>query len=61
MQGAQLSELEVLYKEEQILRKRYFNTIEGWCLYMVLMEAINIVLFMDSDALLFHFPAPRNH
>ncbi|GAY59461.1 hypothetical protein CUMW_194580, partial [Citrus unshiu] len=28
MQGAQLSELEVLYKEEQILRKRYFNTIE---------------------------------
>lgn len=30
MQGAQLAELEVLYKEEQILRKRYFNTIEGW-------------------------------
>ncbi|MBA0608177.1 hypothetical protein Godav_020419, partial [Gossypium davidsonii] len=28
MQGAQLAELEVLYKEEQILRKRYFNTIE---------------------------------
>lgn len=29
MQGAQLAELEVLYKEEQVLRKRYFNTIEG--------------------------------
>lgn len=29
MQGAQLAELEVLYKEEQLLRKRYFNTIEG--------------------------------
>ncbi|KAI9165050.1 hypothetical protein LWI28_006622 [Acer negundo] len=28
MQGAQLAELETLYKEEQILRKRYFNTIE---------------------------------
>lgn len=28
MQAVQLSELEVLYKEEQILRKRYFNTIE---------------------------------
>ncbi|XWS47617.1 hypothetical protein CRYUN_Cryun14cG0167600 [Craigia yunnanensis] len=30
MQGAQLAELEALYKEEQVLRKRYFNTIEGW-------------------------------
>lgn len=29
MQGAQLAELEVLYKEEQVLRKRYFNVIEG--------------------------------
>ena len=29
MQGAQLAELELLYKEEQLLRKRYFNTIEG--------------------------------
>ncbi|XP_057962077.1 kinesin-like protein KIN-14E [Malania oleifera] len=28
MQGAQLAELEVLYKEEQVLRKRYFNMIE---------------------------------
>lgn len=28
MQGAQLSELEALYKGEQVLRKRYFNTIE---------------------------------
>ncbi|KAF2312540.1 hypothetical protein GH714_035005 [Hevea brasiliensis] len=28
MQGAQLAELEVLYKEEQVLRKRYYNTIE---------------------------------
>uniref|UniRef100_A0A2P2JQL3 Kinesin-like calmodulin-binding protein n=1 Tax=Rhizophora mucronata TaxID=61149 RepID=A0A2P2JQL3_RHIMU len=28
MQRAQLAELEVLYKEEQVLRKRYFNTIE---------------------------------
>ncbi|XVF16068.1 hypothetical protein REPUB_Repub09cG0209100 [Reevesia pubescens] len=28
MQGAQLAELESLYKEEQVLRKRYFNTIE---------------------------------
>nr|XP_029118654.1 kinesin-like protein KIN-14I isoform X2 [Elaeis guineensis] len=27
-QGAQLVELEVLYKEEQILRKRYYNMIE---------------------------------
>ncbi|XP_058073306.1 kinesin-like protein KIN-14I [Magnolia sinica] len=27
-QGAQLVELEALYKEEQVLRKRYFNTIE---------------------------------
>ncbi|GAB2260134.1 hypothetical protein Droror1_Dr00010989 [Drosera rotundifolia] len=28
MQGAQLAELEALYKEEQSLRKRYFNMIE---------------------------------
>lgn len=28
MQGTQLAELESLYKEEQVLRKRYFNTIE---------------------------------
>ncbi|WJX55992.1 Kinesin-like protein KIN-14I [Trifolium repens] len=28
MQGAQLAEMESLYKEEQVLRKRYFNTIE---------------------------------
>lgn len=28
MQGTQLVELESLYKEEQVLRKRYFNTIE---------------------------------
>ncbi|XP_044470312.1 kinesin-like protein KIN-14E isoform X1 [Mangifera indica] len=28
MQGAQLAELEVLYREEQTLRKRYFNAIE---------------------------------
>ncbi|XP_050227524.1 kinesin-like protein KIN-14E [Mercurialis annua] len=28
MQGAQLAELDALYKEEQVLRKRYFNTIE---------------------------------
>ncbi|XP_022739576.1 kinesin-like protein KIN-14E isoform X2 [Durio zibethinus] len=28
MQGSQLAELEALYKEEQVLRKRYFNTIE---------------------------------
>ncbi|EPS62457.1 kinesin heavy chain-like protein, partial [Genlisea aurea] len=28
MQGAQLAEMESLYKEEQILRKRYFNVIE---------------------------------
>ena len=36
MQASQLAELEVLYKEEQVLRKRYFNTIEGWI-------ALNIV------------------
>lgn len=30
MQEARIAELEVLYKEEQVLRKRYFNTIEGW-------------------------------
>ncbi|KAL2348735.1 hypothetical protein Fmac_002735 [Flemingia macrophylla] len=28
MQAAQLTEMELLYKEEQVLRKRYFNTIE---------------------------------
>ncbi|XP_010555137.1 PREDICTED: kinesin-like protein KIN-14E isoform X2 [Tarenaya hassleriana] len=28
MQGTQLAELEMLYKKEQILRKRYYNTIE---------------------------------
>ncbi|XP_058180550.1 kinesin-like protein KIN-14I [Rhododendron vialii] len=28
MQGAQLAELETLYREEQVLRKQYFNTIE---------------------------------
>ncbi|XP_042017387.1 kinesin-like protein KIN-14E isoform X2 [Salvia splendens] len=28
MQGAQLAEIEALYKEEQIMRKRYFNMIE---------------------------------
>ncbi|KAL2531193.1 Kinesin-like calmodulin-binding protein [Abeliophyllum distichum] len=28
MQGAQLVEMEALYKEEQVLRKRYFNIIE---------------------------------
>ncbi|KAM7252506.1 hypothetical protein ACFE04_024389 [Oxalis oulophora] len=27
-QGAQLAEMEKLYREEQVLRKRYFNTIE---------------------------------
>jgi hypothetical protein len=30
MQGARLVELEVLYKEEQVLRKRFFNIVEGW-------------------------------
>jgi len=29
MQRAQLAEMEGLYKEEQVLRKRYFNVIEG--------------------------------
>ncbi|XP_051139409.1 kinesin-like protein KIN-14E [Andrographis paniculata] len=28
MQGAQLAEMEALYKEEQVMRKRYFNIIE---------------------------------
>ncbi|KAH1266734.1 Kinesin-like protein KIN-14E [Glycine max] len=28
MQAVQLAEMELLYKEEQVLRKRYFNTIE---------------------------------
>ncbi|KAI3462271.1 hypothetical protein Pfo_018934 [Paulownia fortunei] len=28
MQGAQLAEMEALYKEEQVMRKRYFNMIE---------------------------------
>nr|XP_016454320.1 PREDICTED: kinesin-like calmodulin-binding protein [Nicotiana tabacum] len=28
MQGAQLAEMEALYREEQVLRKKYFNTIE---------------------------------
>ncbi|KAF8049664.1 hypothetical protein N665_2159s0015 [Sinapis alba] len=28
MQGTQLAELEILYKQEQVLRKRYYNTIE---------------------------------
>ena len=28
-QGTQLMELENLYKQEQVLRKRYYNTIEG--------------------------------
>jgi hypothetical protein len=28
-QAEQLAELESLYKEEQILRKRYFNMMEG--------------------------------
>ncbi|VFQ99761.1 unnamed protein product [Cuscuta campestris] len=28
MQGAQLAEMEALYKEEQLLRKRYFNMME---------------------------------
>ncbi|KAH6799336.1 kinesin-like calmodulin-binding protein [Perilla frutescens var. frutescens] len=28
MQGAQLAEMETLYKEEQVMRKRYFNMIE---------------------------------
>lgn len=34
LQAAQLAELEMLYKEEQSLRKRYFNTIEG-CYFML--------------------------
>ncbi|RWW38499.1 hypothetical protein BHE74_00056267 [Ensete ventricosum] len=29
-QGAQLIELEALYKEEQVLRKKYYNMIEGF-------------------------------
>lgn len=29
MQGAQLAEMEALYREEQVLRKKYFNIIEG--------------------------------
>ncbi|MED6223120.1 Kinesin-like protein KIN-14E [Stylosanthes scabra] len=28
MQASQLADMELLYKEEQVLRKRYFNTIE---------------------------------
>lgn len=45
MQGAQLAELDVLYREEQVLRKRYFNTIEDmkgkirvFCRYKPLSE-----------------------
>ena len=41
MQASQLAELEVLYKEEQVLRKRYFNTIEGWIASNILYQCLH--------------------
>ncbi|KAI0496463.1 hypothetical protein KFK09_022780 [Dendrobium nobile] len=40
-QGSQLAELEALYKEELVLRKRYYNIIEG--LGMVSIENVSIL------------------
>ena len=48
MQGAQLAELEVLYKEEQVLRKRYFNTIEGYYLEIKSYVPFGILLIANS-------------
>uniref|UniRef100_A0A803MHS1 Kinesin-like protein n=1 Tax=Chenopodium quinoa TaxID=63459 RepID=A0A803MHS1_CHEQI len=54
MQAAQLSELEVLYKEEQAARKRYFNMIEDmkgkirvYCRYLVqsAVDGFNVCIF----------------
>jgi hypothetical protein len=41
MQASQLAELEVLYKEEQVLRKRFFNTIEGWIASNILYQCLH--------------------
>lgn len=46
MQGNQLAEFETLYKEEQVLRKRYFNMIEG-------LLHVLCVLNADSDIIQF--------
>ena len=42
MQGAQLAEMEALYKEEQVLRKRYFNTIEGGLLKYRTVQSVPV-------------------
>lgn len=53
MQGSQLAELEALYKEEQILRKRYFNTIEGkLCIYYY-MQLIEIQILSSFKLCLY--------
>lgn len=44
MQGAQLAEMQSLYKEEQIMRKRYFNMIEGTFKSFLNPEKFNIFL-----------------
>lgn len=59
-QGAQLVELEALYKEEQILRKKYYNMIEGFNsdlkflysssflqFYCILLTIVNFCLTFD--------------
>ncbi|KAG6385832.1 hypothetical protein SASPL_154713 [Salvia splendens] len=40
MQGTQLAEMEALYKEEQIMRKRYFNTIEGTTDTLAILDSV---------------------
>lgn len=44
MQGAQLAEMEALYREEQVLRKKYFNTIEGKITCLSLFCATDIAI-----------------
>ena len=52
MQAAQLAELEVLYKDEQVLRKRYFNIIDGWHCLKVFNIFNDILLGHISSILL---------
>lgn len=47
MQAVQLAEMELLYKEEQVLRKRYFNTIEGGGQNLFIPEILCICEFVD--------------
>lgn len=51
MQGAQLAELEALYKEELVLRKRYYNIIEGFCTIFLSKAKMFLCIYIVLDML----------